>query len=47
MKFNVTKNGLGTYDVRLHWESKERIRKITSYALFGATVGVVTWRYVK
>jgi hypothetical protein len=41
MKFNVTHNALGTYDVHLHWETKEKIKKVLLYTSLAA-VSVAT-----
>jgi len=46
MKFNVTHNNLGTYDVHLHWESKEKIQKIFGYGFLAAVSVASTWYYV-
>jgi len=46
MKFDVTHNGLGTYDVRLNWETKDKIKKIAYYGTLTAVSVASTWYYV-
>jgi hypothetical protein len=46
MKFNVMNNGLGTYEVKLHWETKEKIQKVFGYTLLAATGAAAGWYYI-
>lgn len=47
MKINVTPvNGLGTYNVTLHYETADKIKKILGWSAFAASVAVITWEYV-
>jgi hypothetical protein len=46
MKINVTpENGLGTYNVSLHWETKDKIKKILGYGLLMAAGATAAWHY--
>jgi hypothetical protein len=48
MKINVTpENGLGTYNVSLHWETKDKIKKILGYGLLMAAGATAAWHYTK
>ncbi len=47
MKFYVTKNYSGTVvDVRLHHETKDKIRKIFFYSVGAAGAASIAWGYV-
>lgn len=45
VKFQVDNNGLGTYEVKLHWETKAKIKKIAFYGALSA-VSFVSTLYV-
>lgn len=47
MKFVVTKHGLGETDVRLHWETKYKIKKILGTAGWIAGCSVIVLSLTK
>jgi hypothetical protein len=46
MKFTVMKDGLDTYDVRLHYTSTDKIKKILGWGVFVASSAVIAHQYL-
>lgn len=47
MKFTVNKSGCDIVDVKLHWTSKDKIKKVLGYGLLFTTSALAGRAYTK